>query len=55
MKTAEEIKKDVLDQAWQSCMDDGGYLANLIEWAYRDYTEEDYLDEYKSMGLDDRG
>ena len=44
--TKDEIRQAVLDHAWQSCNDDGGYLANLIEWAYRDYTEADYLEEY---------
>ena len=47
--TKDEIKKAVLDRAWQSCMDDGGYLANLIEWAYRDYTDADYEEELAIM------
>lgn len=45
----DDIKQAVLDRAWQSCMDDGGYLENLIEWAYRDYTDSDYEDEFLVM------
>lgn len=49
MLTKEQIKQAVLDQAFQSACDDGGYLCNLIEWAYRDYTDADYADEYAVM------
>lgn len=46
MKNIDKIKQAVLDQVFQSCQADGDYLYNLIEWAHKDYTEQDYLDDY---------
>jgi hypothetical protein len=51
MKNIDKIKQAVLDQVFQSCQDDGDYLYNLIEWAHKDYTEQDYLDDYDTMRL----
>lgn len=49
----EEIRERVLDRVWNSCNEDGGYLDNLIRWAHRDYTDEDYISDFISMDLDD--
>lgn len=52
--TDQEIKEAVLSQAWDSCMNDGGYLYNTLEWAYRDYTPEDFRNEFLEMGLNEK-
>lgn len=52
--TPSQIKQAVLDQVFDSCMNDADYLANLIEWAHRDYKNEDYENDFITMGLKDR-
>ena len=49
--TPEQIKKAVLDQVVDSCMNDMDYLYNIITWAHRDYTEADYESDFISMDL----
>ena len=52
--TADQIREAVLDNVWNTCNEDGGYLENLIEWAHRDYTDADYLDDFITMDLQER-
>jgi len=52
--TPEQIRQKVLDNVWDVCDQDGGYLRNLIEWAHRDYKAEDYLNDFVSMELEDQ-
>lgn len=51
--TPDQIREKVLNNVWDVCNQDGGYLWNLIEWAHRDYNEEDYLSDFISMELED--
>lgn len=50
----QQIKNAVLNNVFEICQNDADYLSNLIEWAYRDYTKEDFLDDFLTMGLDDK-
>ena len=45
----QKVREAVLDQVFESCLNDPGYLENLIEWAHRDYSEADYLKDYLAM------
>lgn len=51
-KSPQQIRKEVLDAAWESANGDGAYLENLIEWAYRDYKDDDFLSDWLTMELD---
>ena len=50
----DDIKEMVLNDAFDSANQDGDYLYNLIEWAYRDYTTEDYQNDFVQQGLNER-
>jgi hypothetical protein len=52
--TPAQIKQAVLDQVFDSCTNDADYLANLIEWAHRDYKNEDYENDFIAMELSER-
>jgi len=54
MKTATQIKEAVFESVLDSCLQDTQYLYGLIEWAYRDYSDAEFLDEYTAMDLQDR-
>jgi len=51
--TDDDIRQKVLDDVYNSACNDGDYLYNLIEWAYRDYTQEDYNNDFVQQGLGD--
>ena len=52
--TPDQIREAVLNCVYDSAMNDGDYLYNLLTWAHRDYTDTDYLDDFISMDLMER-
>ena len=51
--TNDDIRLKVLEDAWNSAQYDGDYLWNLIEWAYRDYSQDDFDNDFIQQGLNE--
>jgi hypothetical protein len=52
--TDNDIRQKVLEDVFDSANNDGDYLWGLIEWAYRDYTQEDYNNDFVQQDLMER-
>jgi hypothetical protein len=47
--TEEQIREAVINHVFECCMEDGDYLWNVIVWAHRDYTAQDYYNDFLQM------
>jgi hypothetical protein len=49
--TVSEAKKLVLDAVMYSCEQDRGYFYDTLLWAYRDYTPQNWAQDFFTMEI----
>ena len=49
----DERRLMVMEDAFNSAQNDNDYLWNLIEWAYRDYQQDDFDNDFIQQGLNE--